>query len=44
MILRRVKSKYAHSAGVANLPLFLSFAKEAGLYVNLRLGPYVCTI
>ncbi|KAJ1659049.1 hypothetical protein IWQ61_001816 [Dispira simplex] len=28
--------------GNRNLPLFLKLAREHGLYVNLRLGPYVC--
>jgi beta-galactosidase GanA len=26
----------------ANLPLFLRLAQEHGLYVVLRIGPYVC--
>ena len=25
-----------------NLPLFLQLAHEAGLYVVLRIGPYIC--
>ena len=28
--------------GPANLPLFLDKAAKAGLFVNLRIGPYVC--
>jgi beta-galactosidase GanA len=27
---------------IANLPLFLKYAQEAGLYVVLRIGPYIC--
>jgi len=29
-------------SGPANLPLFLEKAAKAGLFVNLRIGPYVC--
>ncbi|XP_065908051.1 uncharacterized protein [Dysidea avara] len=29
-------------SGPANLPLFLDKAAKAGLFVNLRIGPYVC--
>ena len=28
--------------GYANLTLFLEKAARAGLFVNLRVGPYVC--
>ena len=28
--------------GYANLTLFLQKAAEAGLFVNLRIGPFVC--
>ena len=35
------KHVYNYS-GRANLPLFLETAKEVGLFVNLRIGPYVC--
>ena len=28
--------------GPANLPLFIGKAAKAGLFVNLRIGPYVC--
>ncbi|KAI9346974.1 glycosyl hydrolases family 35-domain-containing protein [Obelidium mucronatum] len=33
---------YDFENGIANLPLFLQTAHEAGLYVVLRIGPYVC--
>ncbi|KAJ3282381.1 Beta-galactosidase 8 [Borealophlyctis nickersoniae] len=33
---------YDFETGYANLPQFLQYAQEAGLYVNLRIGPYVC--
>ncbi|KAJ3408649.1 beta-galactosidase [Chytriomyces confervae] len=33
---------YDFETGVANLPLFLRLADEAGLHVVLRIGPYVC--
>ena len=29
--------------GSANLPLFIEKAAKAGLFVNLRIGPYVCS-
>ncbi|KAI8930128.1 glycosyl hydrolases family 35-domain-containing protein [Entophlyctis helioformis] len=33
---------YDFATGYGNLPLFIRLAQEAGLYVNLRIGPYVC--
>ncbi|KAJ3294438.1 hypothetical protein HDU79_011012 [Rhizoclosmatium sp. JEL0117] len=33
---------YDFENGIANLPLFLKHAQDAGLYVVLRIGPYVC--
>ncbi|KAJ3282784.1 hypothetical protein HDU79_009662 [Rhizoclosmatium sp. JEL0117] len=33
---------YDFENGIANLPLFLRYAHNAGLYVILRIGPYVC--
>ncbi|KAI9346972.1 glycosyl hydrolases family 35-domain-containing protein [Obelidium mucronatum] len=33
---------YDFENGIANLPLFLQCAHDAGLYVVLRIGPYAC--
>ncbi|RKP33548.1 glycosyl hydrolases family 35-domain-containing protein [Dimargaris cristalligena] len=38
-----VRGEWDFSTGSRNLPLFLRLAREHGLYVNLRLGPYVCS-
>ncbi|KAJ3299732.1 Beta-galactosidase 8, partial [Blyttiomyces sp. JEL0837] len=38
----KVEGSYDFETGNANLPLFLKMADEAGLYVILRIGPYVC--
>jgi beta-galactosidase len=37
-----IEGSYDFSTGINNLPLFLQLASEAGLYVVLRIGPYVC--
>ncbi|KAJ1926090.1 Beta-galactosidase-1-like protein [Tieghemiomyces parasiticus] len=37
------RGNWDFSTGSRNLPLFLRLAREHGLYVNLRLGPYVCS-
>jgi beta-galactosidase GanA len=36
-----VEGEYDFS-GRGNLTKFMSMASEAGLFVNLRIGPYVC--
>ncbi|KAL2913739.1 Beta-galactosidase 8 [Polyrhizophydium stewartii] len=36
------RGQYDFSTGNANLPLFLQLARDAGLFVSLRIGPYVC--
>ncbi|KAJ3057800.1 dimethyladenosine transferase, partial [Rhizoclosmatium hyalinum] len=36
------EGNYDFETGVADLPRFLGLAKEAGLHVVLRIGPYVC--
>ncbi|KAL2912449.1 Beta-galactosidase 7 [Polyrhizophydium stewartii] len=36
------RGQYDFSTDRANLPLFLKLAHEAGLFVSLRIGPYVC--
>ncbi|KAJ1977161.1 Beta-galactosidase-1-like protein [Dimargaris xerosporica] len=38
----RQRGDWDFSTDNRNLPLFLELAKEHGLFVNLRLGPYVC--
>ena len=46
MLLTRVRlrtqGQYDFSTGNRNLPAFLQAAKDAGLWVTLRIGPYVC--
>ncbi|KAI8322136.1 hypothetical protein GQ54DRAFT_260554 [Martensiomyces pterosporus] len=38
----KVKGQYDFSTDRANLPLFLETARQNGLFVMLRIGPYVC--
>ncbi|KAJ2740921.1 Beta-galactosidase 7, partial [Coemansia sp. BCRC 34301] len=38
----RTKGHYDFSTDRANLPLFLQLARDNGLFVVLRIGPYVC--
>lgn len=38
----RERGHYDFETDFARLPQFLTFAQEAGLYVTLRIGPYVC--
>ncbi|KAJ2507643.1 hypothetical protein IWW47_001010 [Coemansia sp. RSA 2052] len=38
----RIKGHYNFATDRANLPLFLRLARDNGLFVMLRIGPYVC--
>ncbi|KAJ1956833.1 Beta-galactosidase-1-like protein, partial [Dipsacomyces acuminosporus] len=38
----KIKGQYDFATDRANLPLFLETAKKNGLFVMLRIGPYVC--